>query len=201
MYLLYPESPIKIILAAALITIVRKALFSQLRHLPGPFYTSWTNLWLKLQVLRGRRIQYIHGLHQRYGHYVRISPSEVSVSDLDGFRTIHRIGSGFNKSEWYQRFNKSPHPGVFAMTDPKQHATRRRLFAQSFSKSSILTFEMVVRQRIDLAVAKIKRDAEQGSADILKWFTFMATDVSAVLALHYITLHEGRCKCNVANVG
>ncbi|KAK5008997.1 hypothetical protein LTR60_005301, partial [Cryomyces antarcticus] len=78
------------------------------------------------------------------------------------------------------------------MTDPKQHATRRRLFAQSFSKSSILTFEMVVRQRIDLAVAKIKRDAEQGSADILKWFTFMATDVSAVLALHYITLHEGR---------
>ncbi|TKA71971.1 hypothetical protein B0A49_05334 [Cryomyces minteri] len=41
---------------------------------------------------------------------------------------------------------------------------------------------MVVRQRVDLAVAKIKRDAEQGSADVLKWFTFMATDVSGELS-------------------
>jgi len=104
------------------------------------------------------------------------------VSDLDAFKTIHRIGSGFNKSIWYQRFNESEHPGIFTMIDPKQHATRRRLFAQPFSNSSVLTFESAVRQKVELAVIKIKRDAQAGSADILKWFTFMATDVSGELS-------------------
>lgn len=68
------------------------------------------------------------------------------------------------------------------MSDPKQHATRRRLFAQAFSNSTIQTFEPAVREKVDLAVAKIKRDAEQDSADILKWFTFMATDVTGELS-------------------
>ncbi|KAJ9665637.1 hypothetical protein H2201_004329 [Coniosporium apollinis] len=68
------------------------------------------------------------------------------------------------------------------MTDPKQHATRRRLFAQPFSNSSITTFEPAIRRKVDLAVSKIKRDAEESSADILKWFTFMATDVAGELS-------------------
>ncbi|KAK4981041.1 hypothetical protein LTR28_007969 [Elasticomyces elasticus] len=114
--------------------------------------------------------------------FVRISPTEVSISDLDSFKTIHRVGSGFQKSEWYLRFNESAHPGIFAMTDPKQHAARRRLFAQPFSNSYIQTFEPAVRQKVNLAVAKIKRGAASGSADILKWFTFMATDVSGELS-------------------
>jgi len=63
------------------------------------------------------------------------------------------------------------------MIDPKQHAQRRRLFAQSFSRSSLLGCETVVRSRIELAIQKINRDALVGRSDILKWFTFMATDV------------------------
>lgn len=68
------------------------------------------------------------------------------------------------------------------MVDPKQHASRQRLFAQAFSNSSILTFETVVRQMVDLTIFKIKRDAELDSADVLKWFTFMATDISGELS-------------------
>lgn len=81
----------------------------------------------------------------------------------------------------YQKLNPGP-PGVFAMVDPKQHATRRRLFAQPFSNSNMLTLEPTIKERIKTAVSKIRRDALAGNADVLKWFTFLATDISGELS-------------------
>jgi cytochrome P450 len=68
------------------------------------------------------------------------------------------------------------------MTDPQTHSTRRRLFAQPFANSSILAYEAVVREKVETAIAKVGRDAAAGEADILKWFTFMATDVIGQLS-------------------
>ena len=38
-----------------------------------------------------------------------------------------------------------------------------------------------MRLKVQMVAAKIKSDAMSGTADILKWWTFMATDVSAHL--------------------
>ena len=68
------------------------------------------------------------------------------------------------------------------MRDPKDHAQRRRLFARGFSKSYLREhWEGAVRDKCKLAVKNIKHDAEADSADILKWFTFMAADIVGVL--------------------
>ena len=59
---------------------------------------------------------------------------------------------------------------------------RRKLFARGFSKSYLREhWEPVVREKTALAVEKIKRDASNGTADLLKWWTFMATDIVGVL--------------------
>ena len=116
------------------------------------------------------------------GPYVRISPDEVAISDLASIKQVYRVGSSFLKSPWYQKFNESPHPGIFSMIDAKQHAARRRLFAQSFSKSSLARFEPQIRRKVETAVFKINRDVRAAKADILKWFTFMATDVIGELS-------------------
>ncbi len=113
---------------------------------------------------------------------MRISPDEIAISDLASIKQVYRVGSNFLKSPWYQKFNESPHPGIFSMIDPKQHATRRRLFAQSFSKTSMASFESQIRAKVEVAIAKINRDGRKGKADILKWFTFMATDVIGELS-------------------
>ena len=116
------------------------------------------------------------------GSFVRVSPTEIAVSDLAAFKTVHKVGSPFTKSQWYQKFNESSHPGIFALIDPREHGVRRRLFAQSFSNTSMLKFETVIRNKVDLAVSKIKRDALAGQADILRWFTFLATDTIGELS-------------------
>jgi hypothetical protein len=48
---------------------IKSALFTPLREIPGPLYAIWTNLVLKYHILGGKRSQYIHSLHRKYGKF------------------------------------------------------------------------------------------------------------------------------------
>ncbi|KAK6428337.1 hypothetical protein LTR95_015520 [Oleoguttula sp. CCFEE 5521] len=73
-------------------------------------------------------------------------------------------------------------PGVFTMTDPKQHAARRRLFARTFSKTHLRQhWEPVIRETVDLAVARMQDDAQSSGTEIVDVMKFMASDISSHL--------------------
>lgn len=135
--------------------------------------------------MSGCRIHYVHALHSRYGPIVRISPFQVAVADPEGFTAIHRIGSGFVKTQWYEDFSGGSGIGigVFAMTDTKRHAARRKLFARAFSTANIRqNCESVVREKVVKAVDRINDETMNGSADVLHWWLLMASDVIGQLA-------------------
>lgn len=69
------------------------------------------------------------------------------------------------------------------MQDVKKHAQRRKLFARPFSKSVIRgSWEPVVKEKVQLFVSQIRNELQTtGVCDILKWSTFLATDVSGHL--------------------
>lgn len=153
-----------------------------MRKLPGPLYSNFTRLPLKLAILTGRRVNHIQALHDKYGAHVRIAPNEVAVADPKSFSQIHRIGSGFNKSQWYLDVVNMERGTLFSMTDVKQHAIRRKMFARAFSKTSLRqNWETTVREKVRLAVQRLKADASTGSADLMKWWILMATDISVHL--------------------
>ncbi|KAJ5554375.1 hypothetical protein N7513_004334 [Penicillium frequentans] len=137
-----------------------KGFTSPLRRIPGPRFSIFTRLPLKLATISGNQLYHIHDLHQKYGPIVRISPTEVAIASLPDVKEIHRVGSGFLKTEWYEQFTQG-REGVFNMRDVKKHSQRRKLFARPFSKTKELT--------------------TIGVCDILKWTTFLASDVSANL--------------------
>lgn len=83
------------------------------------------------------------------------------------------------KSAWYARFTGEKNPGMFAMSNLKDHAVRRRLFSYPFSQNGLIHWEDLLQGRSNLAVSRIKQEAESGSADVLKWWTLMATDIIA----------------------
>ncbi|KAL5340232.1 cytochrome P450 [Aspergillus crustosus] len=171
-----------IAIVAWIIQLAYKTYTSPLTPIPGPLYTSLTRLPLKLSIITGRRIHFIHALHKTHGPIVRISPDEISISSLPEFKEIHRPGSGFLKTGWYEKFVMR-HLGVFAMRDAKQHAGRRRLLARAFSKSELrASWEGVVKEKARIAVLKMRNEMEDGGkCDVLKWWTFLATDVSGQL--------------------
>lgn len=163
-------------------TIITGLFTSSLRTIPGPWYSRFTHLVLKYHIVTGKRIYYVDQLHRTFGPVVRIAPGEVAVSDLEGYAAIHKIGSGFFKSPWYDVVN-SKESGIFGERNPHAHAQRRRLFAQAFSNTALQkNWAEHVRHKAERAVERIRDDAQAGEADIFKWWTLMATDVVAHLA-------------------
>ncbi|GKT44317.1 putative sterigmatocystin biosynthesis P450 monooxygenase STCB [Colletotrichum spaethianum] len=177
-----------VMLTLCILTSIRLlflGLRNPLKHIPGPWYTLVTHYVLKLKTINGQRMYYVHSLHERYGPIVRISPYQVAVADPDAFIAIHRVGSGFYKSPFYEDFNGTSGFGIglFAMTDPKRHAARRKLFARSFTKTSLrLHCESVVQEKVMKAVGRIKAEATHASSDILHWWLLMASDVIGQLS-------------------
>ncbi|KAH3908839.1 hypothetical protein HBI56_072200 [Parastagonospora nodorum] len=159
---------------------------SPISKLPGPWYSRFTKIVLGYHIVTGRRMYYIDDLHRKYGGVVRITPREVAIADMTGVTQIHKIGSGFTKSSFYDMFNPtvtgSQSLGLFAMRDPHGHGVRRKFFARPFSNSSIKQqWGAQVVRKAELAVTRMKEEAirAQNGADIFKWWTLMATDVIA----------------------
>lgn len=116
------------------------------------------------------------------GPIVRIGPTEVSTIDLPAVRAIYKVGSPFNKSSWYMRFVHVPKmtksTPLFSMVDSKEHSKHRRVQAHNFSEKWIRSMEPQIVRNVNLTVSGMKRENEaNGHMDVLKWFTFMATDV------------------------
>ncbi|GME53408.1 Cytochrome p450 monooxygenase [Neofusicoccum parvum] len=160
------------------LSTLHRAVTSPLRSLPGPLWSHFTHLPLKLAIVRGRRTQYIHALHQRHGAVFRLTPTEVAIADAAAAKQIHKPGGGYDKAAWYAQFVQGNAAGMFDMSDAKMHAARRRLFARAFGKSEIRgRWEGMVREKVELAVRRVGEELRRGEeSDLLKWWTFMATD-------------------------
>jgi cytochrome P450 len=142
---------------------------------------------LKTQVLTANRMYYIHALHQKYGPFVRVSPNEVAVADIKANREIHKIGTTFTKSAWYQ--NQSPTQisdetcGVFGVRDHRKAMQRRKLYQQAGTKATVVQWEPQIRSIVEETVSKIRRDAlGKGRVDIMRWWMMMTADVLGSLA-------------------
>jgi cytochrome P450 len=118
---------------------------------------------------------------------VRIAPNEVAVADIDSHRQIHRIGTPFIKSPWYQ--NQTPTQfdddtcGVFGVRDPRKAHARRKLYQQAGTRVAVHGWEPRIVEIVNQAMDKIGKDLkETGKADVFKWFIMMTTDVLGELA-------------------
>lgn len=92
------------------------------------------------------------------------------------------MGSDLHKDEeFYAPFSgtKGREKGLFAMTNPEQHALHRKVQARNFTDASIRKLEPMVIKNVKLAVEKMGKELEQsGCCDVFKWFMFMVSQRS-----------------------
>jgi hypothetical protein len=84
-----------LIALALLAWIVRSYL--SLRHIPGPFFASLTNLPRLLWVLKNKAHDVHIDLHRKYGDLVRIGPNVVSIADPAEIPRIYDYSGRFPK--------------------------------------------------------------------------------------------------------
>lgn len=69
----------------------------RLRHIPGPFWASFTNLQRVLWV-KAKQAHLIHQhVHEQYGQVVRIGPNMVMFDNPDAIPIVHTMRRGFPK--------------------------------------------------------------------------------------------------------
>ncbi|KAJ7891685.1 cytochrome P450 [Mycena olivaceomarginata] len=103
-----------------------------IRQYPGPFLAKLTSAWLGWVAQQGHRSEVVHKLHRKYGPFVRISPSEVSIADSDALGVVYAHANGALKSSLYDEF----------------HARKRKMVSHAFSHKSVVEFEPHIRLHI-----------------------------------------------------
>ncbi|CEI68061.1 unnamed protein product [Fusarium venenatum] len=127
--------------------------------------------------------------HERLGPLIRIGPNEVSFYSRDTYETVHKVGSKFKKDpRVYGEFVQGGHPALFSITDPVEHAKRRRIMSQLFSRSKVPQLERLISHHVQRFVHKIRNNdsivdlgvsSRALEADIMSDFSF-GTSINAI---------------------
>jgi cytochrome P450 len=117
-------------------------------------------------------------LHHHYGHYVRIGPNVLSITDprvLDAAFQKHP----WRKAEWYD--NSRPHDSMHTTRDRGMHDRRRRFWAPAFSDRALREYEQSVKHFNHKLVERIAQ-FHGGPVNASKWVNLYAFDVMGRLA-------------------
>ncbi|KAK3388471.1 cytochrome P450 [Sordaria brevicollis] len=106
----------------------------KLRHIPGPFISSFTRFPLVKCAWNGRMSYDYHALQQKYGPLFRITPDTVMYGDADTMRVVNAVRGGFSKAWWYQgsKHLKDVH-NLFSLTDEHERKVLREKLAKGYT--------------------------------------------------------------------
>ncbi|KAK8126888.1 uncharacterized protein PG998_002647 [Apiospora kogelbergensis] len=149
---------------------------SPLRHVPGPGPAAVTRFWYVGRLLKGKINLDILAAHDRYGHFVRIAPNEVSVGHPDGPKKI--LLAPLHKAEWYKiaTFPDARFNNTFAETNPKTKTEMTRRMAPGFTLSNLLQSEQAIDSNIGLLLDWLDRFAESEDPILLGDYVRYATN-------------------------
>ncbi|GKZ19409.1 hypothetical protein AbraIFM66951_011019 [Aspergillus brasiliensis] len=159
--------------------LLYRLVFHPLGAFPGPWGARISDLWLVLQLENNNKHIKLVELHEKYGPYVRIGPSTLSVIDPKSINIIHGPSSRCLKSGWYD--HSHPNKSLQTSRDPIEHQQRRRLWSTAFGSKQLRGYEHRVRKyRQQLVDLLAERDGQP--VDVTKWFNLYTYDVMGDLA-------------------
>ncbi|GAB1199993.1 hypothetical protein APSETT444_009353 [Aspergillus pseudonomiae] len=186
-----------------------------LRHIPGPFLASITNLQRVWWVKTGRAHLYHQAIHAKYGEVVRIGPRLVSFSNPEAISTVYPIRPGFpkgcicreaeNQRELKSDFYATLRPytrergamlAVFNTQNEQIHKQIKSPIAPLFSLSNVVMFEGLVEEVLSCLSEQFDtRFVGTGKIfDFGEWLQYFAFDVMGTMSFsrRYGFLEQGR---------
>lgn len=157
---------------------------SPLRSIPGPILAKFTEKWLVVLDMAGKRTLTIHHLHEKYGNSVRIGPNEVSFSNSETVKELYGQNTQYMKAPVYDNF-VTPPVGIFSMRDKAAHSQRRRLLSHAFSQSNLLNAEPIISQVISKLLEQLRGKIDQ-PVDALLLFRLTAFDIVGEQSYYFL---------------
>ncbi|KAL3455413.1 hypothetical protein BJX64DRAFT_282096 [Aspergillus heterothallicus] len=151
---------------------------------PGPVLAKFTDIWRFLDVHRRRPDITHNALHKKYGDIVRLGPNTLSFASPSAIKVIY--GTSYlttQKSEFYpvqMTVSKGePLPSLFSTLDEGFHANLRRSVNHAFSMSSLVQYEPMVNETVEVFLDQTATLFANGRrvCDFARWLQFFAFDV------------------------
>ncbi|KAI1332363.1 cytochrome P450 monooxygenase-like protein [Xylariaceae sp. FL0255] len=162
--------------------LVYRAFLHRLNQFPGPFLARLSNFYITARAMKKLHLfEEIQKLHNEYGDYVRIGPSEISISDPKAVTALYSGPSPVTKGPWYTLLE--PRTPLFMACDKDEHTRRRRVWDHGFSTQALLGYDPRITKSIDLLVQAIDKRLGQ-PMDMYEWFAFFVFDVIEDLAFN-----------------
>ncbi|KAI1874386.1 hypothetical protein JX265_004594 [Neoarthrinium moseri] len=157
---------IAVAVVGAVISTARQ--WFRLSHVPGPFIASITSLWAYRSISRLRFHQTAEDLQKRYGKIVRITPTDVLISDPDNLWRINSARSSYTRGNWYGSIRFNPYgDSVFSELDTAKHDKRKAKLTFGFSGKGLLDIEGSVDQHIAVLVDVLKNRINEGNGQAI----------------------------------
>ncbi|KAF6809115.1 GTP-binding protein [Colletotrichum sojae] len=164
---------------ALVLLYLARCISSPLSKLPGPFWSKFSPVILRWHEFHSNRTLYVHSLHLKYGPVVRIAPSEVSFTSYEAVKEIYgSLGSGYDKSRFYNLFRVFQRRTMFSTLEKGDHAKRKRIIADRYANSNVMK---------PASLSGIEKRAEE--------FVRQCANSAMACMDVYVSLHSYACDC------
>ena len=153
------------------------------RNIPGPFLAQFTDLWRFFIVWRRDAHDTHLRLHKKYGDLVRIGPNCISICKPDIIPSVHGIGKGYVKSDFYSVWqnvvNGQRVASMVFTTDEAVQLEIKKPIAAAYSLSTLKEFEPLLDSTTAVFLSRLDElYASTGKVcDFGKWLQWYAFDV------------------------
>ncbi|KAE8375424.1 cytochrome P450 [Aspergillus bertholletiae] len=157
-----------------------RAFCHRLRGYPGPFLARLSNFYVTF--LSAKKLHLygeIQRLHRQYGDYVRIGPTELSITDPKAVKALYSGQATVSKGPWYTV--SEPRVSLQTARDRKEHARRRKVWDQAFSSKALRDYEPRVSSYIVQLLEAVRKNVGN-PMDMAKWFNYYSFDVMGDLS-------------------
>ncbi|KAH8165108.1 hypothetical protein CIB48_g3138 [Xylaria polymorpha] len=158
----------------------------KLRHIPGPFFASFSYVWAFWVSYSGRSHIILHNEKKKYGHLFRIGPDSVAVSDSEAWNQINSARSLFTRGDWYSSARVDYRgSSVITELDMAKHGKRKSKLASAFSGKHLAVLETKVDSWIAALIRTIHTKIANGNEtmDIGRVIQYFQVDLISELGM------------------
>ncbi|GAW11944.1 hypothetical protein ANO14919_012970 [Xylariales sp. No.14919] len=135
----------------------------KLRHIPGPFFASFSHIWCFWTGYSGRSNVIISRAQTKYGKLLRVAPDGIAVSDADTLIRINSARSPYEKALWYESARMDYRGNsVISEINTAKHDKRKAKLAPAFTGKNVAQLEANVDSWIAALGRAIRAKIDQG---------------------------------------
>ena len=159
--------------------LIYRLFFHPLRKFKGPIGAKISSLWFPLQLKDSDCHWKLQKYHERYGTFVRIGSSDLSIAHPRAVNIIYGPRSKCTKADWYDL--TQPMVSMQTTRDQALHDKRRRIWSTAFSDKTLRGYDARIeyyRQQFFRQISAFGSNP----VNVTKWFNLFSFDVMGDLA-------------------